>query len=112
MQNSNYLSNEKGSGAVCSSKEMLHSAELAPGERIDDLQLNGLSLIQSRTRFDSARILFCLRISRMLMRRNTVLTLARAQVRCVFCFTAEQAAEFLELKLTHGKRIVFCVPFV
>ena len=51
MQNSNYLSNEKGSGAVCSSKETLHSAELAPGERIDDLQLNGLSLIQSADAF-------------------------------------------------------------
>lgn len=51
MQNSNYLSNEKGSGAVCYSKETLHSAELAPGERIDDLQLNGLSLIQSAEAF-------------------------------------------------------------
>ena len=37
MQNSNYLSNEKGIGVVRSSKETLHSAELAPGERIDDL---------------------------------------------------------------------------
>ena len=51
MQNSNYLSNEKGSGAVCSSKETLQSVELAPGERIDDLQLNGLSLIQSADAF-------------------------------------------------------------
>ena len=32
-------------------KEALHSAELAPGERIDDLQLNGLSLIQSADAF-------------------------------------------------------------
>ena len=109
MQNSNYLSNEKGIGVVRSSKETLHSAELAPGERIDDLQLNGLSLIQSADAFrfgtDSVLLAHFAHVN--------------AKEYCVdlgagagFCFTAEQAVEFLELKLTHGKRIVFCVPFV
>lgn len=107
MQNSNYLSNEKGSGAVCSSKETLHSAELAPGERIDDLQLNGLSLIQSADAFRFGTDSVLLAHFAHVNAKEYCVDLGAGAGALSFCFTAEQAVEFLELKLTHGKRIVF-----
>lgn len=112
MQNSNYLSNEKGSGAVCSSKETSHSAELAPGERIDDLQLNGLSLIQSAEAFRFGTDSVLLAHFAHVNAKEYCVDLGAGAGALSFLLHGRTGCRILGIEIDERQADRFCVPFV